>query len=145
MANVPSVWIVTSGSYSDYRIVAVFSTEAEAKAFVNGCEVAGIEEWSLGPPPDGGLYQKTFYALLDLRTGNGAKDWGKYGWETREEMHPRDWSFAYPSYYFTHGIPGTTKGVAGASVVSQEHAVKVAAEFQQNYLRENKEAGESSK
>ena len=38
-----TVWLVSSGSYSDYRIRAVFSTEAKAQAYA---------DWQNGPDPD---------------------------------------------------------------------------------------------
>ena len=41
------VWILTTGSYSDYRIVAVCSTKAEAERVdaLAGCD--SIEEWEI--------------------------------------------------------------------------------------------------
>lgn len=48
------VFIVTSGSYSDYGIDAVFSSEELAKKFIESFAVSGymsmdIEEWELNP------------------------------------------------------------------------------------------------
>lgn len=43
------VYIVTSGSYSDYHIDRVFTDEQQAKLYcathANDCEALGIEEW----------------------------------------------------------------------------------------------------
>ena len=41
------VWVATSGSYSDYHIVAVFADERTAKAFVDGGGAEDAEEWEL--------------------------------------------------------------------------------------------------
>jgi hypothetical protein len=38
---VDSVWIVTEGSYSDYRIVAVFSSEEKAERFIDERPLGG--------------------------------------------------------------------------------------------------------
>jgi hypothetical protein len=46
------IYVVTSGSYSDYRIEAVFSTEEKAEDFIKHVEVDelnGIEEYDLNP------------------------------------------------------------------------------------------------
>lgn len=50
-----TVYVVTSGSYSDYSINAVFSTREKAERYIdlfcakNGYDEAGIEEWELDP------------------------------------------------------------------------------------------------
>ncbi len=57
-----SVWVVEQGSYSDYRVVGVFSTEAFARTVasaINGpegeekYEDATCSEWELNPGIDG--------------------------------------------------------------------------------------------
>ena len=45
-----TVFVVTDGDYSAYRIVAVFPTREAAERFVAWYGVAEIEEWVLGPP-----------------------------------------------------------------------------------------------
>lgn len=46
------VWLVTEGSYSDYRILAVYDNEADANKLENarGYE-AGVEEWEVNSLP----------------------------------------------------------------------------------------------
>lgn len=44
-----TIYIVTSGSYSDYRIHAVFDDEDRAAALVQFIADARVEEWPLNP------------------------------------------------------------------------------------------------
>jgi hypothetical protein len=47
-----TIYAVTSGSYSDYSVNAVFSTREMAEEFVNGDRGYDIEEWELDTPRD---------------------------------------------------------------------------------------------
>lgn len=71
------VWIVTEGSYSDYHIVAVFSSEEKAKEYV---ETYGeedsyslgdvIEEWDVDVVddlPKGMKYYKVYYTPRECK------------------------------------------------------------------------------
>jgi hypothetical protein len=60
------VYIVTSGSYSDYRIERVYATQAEADQWVEArsrtydADCYEVEEWTLGSPPaafDGPIWE----------------------------------------------------------------------------------------
>ena len=44
-----SVFAVSSGSYSDYRVLAVFSTRRQAEGWVSFCEDSFVEEFALDP------------------------------------------------------------------------------------------------
>lgn len=95
-----SVWVVTQGRYSDYRIVAVFETEAEAKQFTGGFEETcdesiDVDEWPLGSPKEGECFQLTYVARIAMSDGHLLVWWdGHKMIEVTEcvEMHPRDWS-----------------------------------------------------
>lgn len=134
------VWIVTDGEYSDYRIVAVFDSQESAKEFCNGIDApeavgpggygssVGIEEYTIGPPELGELFQKVWQVYLNVESG-------ELDYETWDfEVHPRNWSEGH--------LSSTTKGpcAAAQSTVSQEHALKVAAETRQAILRERASA-----
>jgi hypothetical protein len=41
------VWIVEQGEYSDYSIVAIFATQAQAEEFVSHRPTASVREWEL--------------------------------------------------------------------------------------------------
>ena len=130
-----SVWIVTEGEYSDYRIVAVFATAEEAKAFINGAAADGhpyveCREWPIGAP-SAGFYQPTWSVALDLESGDLVTNRDNIVHPPFVyELHPPDWS-AGDRYQRTK-----TKFVSGRSTVSKEHALKVAAETRQAWLRE---------
>ena len=44
-----SVFAVSSGSYSDYRVLAVFSTRRQAEGWVPFCEDSFVEEFAIDP------------------------------------------------------------------------------------------------
>ena len=51
-----SIWVIEQGSYSDYRVVGVFSTKESAEKFMAlmdvGQETPSIDEWPLDPMVD---------------------------------------------------------------------------------------------
>lgn len=76
-------YVVTSGSYSDYGVDAVFSTKAKAQLYIDihgGCEYS-IEEFNLDPEvyqPSPGMLP---YEVHMLKDGNLCKRWDM---ETRQ-------------------------------------------------------------
>jgi len=142
-----SVWVVTQGQYSDYRIVAVFETEAEAKQFTNGFEGAdgehiNLDEWSLGPPKEGEFFQVTYGAHIAMSDGHLLAYRNLHGMiiEIEEciQMHPRDWSEGKAGVTFwchENGKHVSIDAAGGRSVVSSDHALKVAVEARQAELR----------
>ncbi len=44
-----SIWVVEQGQYSDYRVVGVFSTEANARAVASLVPASSVAEWPLDP------------------------------------------------------------------------------------------------
>ncbi len=125
------IYVVTGGSYSDYHIEAVFTTKELAEAFVNGHDKEKnaygndsdieIEEWDADVSPKG-FFQKVWQVWLDIKTGNMSNV------PTFEfEVKPRDYSDAH--------LNGAD-GIYAESVVSADHAIKIAAEERQRLLRE---------
>lgn len=120
------VFVVTHGEYSDYCIVGVFSTKDKA---AEACPAAAaeigsarIEEWGLDTA-DEALLQQVFQAKITIDTGAIISE-TPY---ERAECRQRDWStsFVHPEY----------NSITAYSVVSQEHALKVAIEARQAALR----------
>lgn len=125
-----SVWIVRSGEYSDYKIMAVFSSEEKARAYLpeaveNDRDIRGswgIEEWPIDEAP-AATVQVVFQCCLDFATGSKYEGLSY----SCKELRPRDWSSGkwYKSFH----------RCCGYSVVSQEHADKIAVETRQAALR----------
>jgi len=72
------VYIVTSGSYSDYHINAVFSTEELAQGYIDrwGTSDYDIEEWDLDNPNPFERVGKDYYYVAIRKDGDildGAK------------------------------------------------------------------------
>lgn len=132
------IFIVTSGSYSDYHIDKVCSTEDKAKDYIlsqtdqddsteervkeYNVEVFEVDEKYVT------LKYVTIYSVeLFLSTGNLDNKWS---YRTSTSLKFRgEWSiFNNCSDYGK---------VRGDSLVSMEHALKVAAEGRQYWLRDN--------
>jgi CRP-like cAMP-binding protein len=117
-----TIYIVTSGEYSSYRIDAVFSTKKLAEDFVarNGKFVssADIEEWKLDDLQDAS-YVEVWHCVID---------------------HDGDLVSRGSITMFTKPFRGRSReygqqGFYGESTVSAEHAQKLAAEERQKALR----------
>ena len=141
------VFIVTEGEYSDYHIVAVFTNEEEAKNFVAALSPDDeplYETWETGIPEDG-LYQKTF--TTDLKFSDGSL----VNRQEEAQQHPRDWSEGFATYSYPKLPNGqydhtTVFDVCrGCSVISAEHADKVASEQRQAMLREGYQGFDSKR
>jgi hypothetical protein len=68
-----SVYVVTTGCYSDYRIEGVFSTGEKAKEFISATGIEGdgeIETWILDAHIDKTERGYNFYTVKMRRDGN---------------------------------------------------------------------------
>ena len=126
-----TVYIVTSGSYSDYSIDAVFSTRGLADAYVEELRKAkgdapDVEEWPLDE--QAGAIAATIYGVrIFLTSGNV-----EHRWQYRRMVQPNDRVVGDPCS-FKRALDVL---VEAHSAVSPEHALKVAAEKRQEILRE---------
>lgn len=64
------IYLVTSGSYSDYSVECAFTTRAKALEWINGSEKFDIEEFDLDRDPSTGCRQ---YMKLTVEMDNSAK------------------------------------------------------------------------
>lgn len=79
MSGTPTVWVVEQGEYSDYRVVGVFSSEANAQIVadaINGPDAdkgwsskATIAEWPLNPAVSELLQGYSQYLVLMHKDG----------------------------------------------------------------------------
>ncbi len=118
------IYVVTTGEYSNYRILGLFSTETLARAFIERYGDGDITEWLLDERVDDA--NRTVYGC-SLFMNNGALD---RRW-TAKEFCAADFSEGRPHAGAFYAV--------GRSAISQAHADKLAAEFRQAYLRENRE------
>jgi hypothetical protein len=126
-----TVYVVTEGDYSDYRIKAIFSTKDAAEAYISEgskykyADFNDIDEWELDAEagyimrPYWGVYLTKDGSLSgDVRTGEQLADPNARSGEVGQ---CGDWGFQAESY------------------VSEEHALKLAAEARQEWLRKSTE------
>lgn len=129
-----NVYVVTSGCYSDYKIEAVFSTEERATAFKAELDKTlcdgqfsdiAIEAWELDARA-GEENRPIYHAEIDLKTGAVQDPWMESRMvSTRARaVDPPDESVASEHIAY------------GSSAVSAKHAMKLAVEARQAWLRE---------
>lgn len=134
------VYIVTTGEYSDYRIVAVFAARQEAETYTNGSEKpegkpehteTNIEEWEFGPPDGTVFFQRVYHHSLKL---DGSDDFVSTSWKEVPQEYTQvntvpdmnTWS-KYPWRYCA----------IAESVISAKHAKKLAVEARQAWIVRN--------
>ena len=147
-----TIYAVSSGTYSDYGIRALFSTKEKAEEYIakhtdtinpklTDCyDAYDIEEWELDEEYTVPVFATEWTVDLDLETGNivdrnstgpeGQRIVRRYDLKSRGNWH------AFPERtYGKFTDPGV---VRGTSFVSFEHAHKIAVEGRQAYLRDPK-------
>lgn len=107
------VWVVEKGAYSDYRVVGVFSTEANAQA-VAGKLGGSVSEWPLNPGIEK-LYQGlTPWWVYITRKGR------VLGCEIHSDLHPP----RQPDSY----VNGAGHLYINMWATDRNHAIKIANE-----------------
>ena len=131
------VWIYTEGSYSDYHVEAVFSTKEKADAYAAQCgEYGGVDEWDVDEFADH-VRRPWWVCEIDLETGDLVR-----AREGSEVISPHErgseesgTGTSYdPTSYNLRDV------ASGKSFVSKDHAMKLAVEARQAYLRKQAEA-----
>lgn len=133
-----TVYVVTSGSYSDYRIKGIFSTRAKAETYISQCRASeacwdkdfnDIVEWLLNHELEECEY--TRYSC-GVALDDGSLLERKYSQQI--------WGLPESKSYIAENVPAYGgRGIARAeSHKSQEHAFKLAVEARQKWLRERK-------
>lgn len=131
------IYIVTQGEYSDYRIVAVFLTRADAERYTGGgvgTEEYGapnIEEWEVGPPDPTKWWQRVYYHSL---RPNGDNYHVSMSWEEVRREYTK--VTTAPDMDKWGKFPWQHCATAD-STVSAEHAKKLAVEARQAWIVRN--------
>jgi hypothetical protein len=122
------VIVLTSGEYSAYQIHGVFSSEEKAKEYASlltqgedGPGSFSHEEYEVDAPLSES-WQTVYGCSLDI-DGNLHKEW------TKRELLPPAWTEMKP-------FNQSSTEFVSSSTVSAEHAMKLAAEVRQSWLRE---------
>ena len=131
-----TVYVVTSGSYSDYGIRAIFSTQELAQAYIDKANAAEtywasdttIEEWPLDGEAEAKLFTRWKVGML---LDDGSVKEGPC--ESQEFGHPES---KIEQYGNTSPCYANRPIVRVVSVKSAQHALKMAAEARQKWLRE---------
>lgn len=124
-----TAYVVTQGEYSDYSIIGVFLTREEAEAFTGGydrddpCGWYGIEEYPIGGP-EGVRIRTVYWCRINLKDGQIPR--------TGESVQLFDSS----ERATTIRGPNYDWEIIVESAVSKDHAIKVAIEARQKWLRE---------
>lgn len=127
------VWLVTQGSYSDYRVLAAFSSRALAdacKELIRGDEFdsTDVEEFPLDPPEPPhppGLFPYTVGMARDGRVGYAHRD-SQAGFA---ELRKFDADGYMPQNFVILGDKDYTYGMSFTMwAADAEHAIKIANE-----------------
>lgn len=129
-----TVFIVTEGDYSDYRIRSVFSTRELAEAHISNRQPNGeIEEWAVDCERD--AVERTLYMVTIGEDGNvlhksdtSCFDSVMVNPASGIKSQQKEFNSYHKKWYF-----------AGHSFQSHDHAQKLAVECRQAWLREQTE------
>lgn len=151
----PTIYVVTAGSYSDYGIQAMFSTKELAQAYIDAALAienaqdedswcgntywvrdANIEEWPLDEEvgASGFTYWAVGMMADDGSVVEGPRKGTEYG---RPQSRVEQCGNKVPAY-------SNRPIIRVRSVKSKDHALKLAAEARQKWLREGAEVPKSA-
>ena len=134
MAN---VYLVTEGAYSDYKILAVFSSSEKAAEYIREAEKSDyggvrVEVYELDND-NGERFHLIYFVSINLATGDVVPNISFYTYQGES------WRLESQGYRGEADVQchyGSQPHVQGESAVSREHALKLAAECRQKWLRE---------
>ena len=129
-----SIWVIEKGSYSDYRVVGVYSTKEGAElvcAKINGeesYELAVVSEWPLDPGMEAINQGLSPFVVHMLRDGTTEKIWmDESDFEYTLNDRPTIWRRSNASAYQGKNVPDCL--VARVFAKDLQHAVKIANEY----------------
>lgn len=130
-----TVYVVTSGHYSDYGIVAIFSSMELARKFMADVPDNGyndVEEWVVDAFA-GFIRREKFTAVIDLKSG---EIWDQREWPL--ECAEAGQRSSEPNFWYRGPVGDiSSPQISCYSFVSADHACKLAVEARQQWLREN--------
>lgn len=114
------LYAVSEGEYSDYRIRAIFSTRTKAQAFIQRGGGDDVEEYVLDEMEGWGK-RRRYRCKIRLDSGAVVQEWD---YEALAPLHAR-----------SEKSQQSNGEILATSLVSPEHARKLAAEARQAHLR----------
>lgn len=126
-----TVFVVTSGIYSDYHIDGIFSTKELAAAFVKKLkdDETSVEIWNLDERKEW-ILRDAWCAVIYVADGRMDKSYTNRS--QSDELAPANKKLRS----IQHTFHGGSDYVSVESYVSQEHAIKAVVEVRQQILRE---------
>ena len=128
-----TIWVIEKGSYSDYRVVGVYSTREGAErvcAKINGeesCELAVVSEWPLDPGVEEINQGLSPFIVHMLRDGTTERVWmDESDFEYTLGAQPNIWRRSEAPAYQGKNIPDCL--MARVFAKDSQHAVKIANE-----------------
>lgn len=121
------VYIVSDGEYSDYAIQGIFSTEVVANAYKDACHPLGqVEAWDVDERAGASL-RPCWKVMIQIDDGSVIETWST---QTEALGTERGGAFRFQA------IGRCPVRVSALSYVSASHALKLAVEERQAWLRE---------
>lgn len=132
-AKTPTIYVVTSGSYSDYGIQGIFSTREKADRYISEynkahtySDINNVEEYNLDEL-DNQFMRQYWTASINLLTGELKAPY--YDWQNNDELKRLCNNNGRSEHRECNGVFYVD------SFVSEEHAKKVCVEKYQEHLR----------
>ncbi len=138
----PTIYVVTSGDYSDYSVDGVFDQRDMAQEFVDRIPGARIEEYSLNPAVPEIRAGFSAFSVYMLRDGSLLQDLGDLGyWTSRPEASivPPEVSIRWANRFRGRAVLYCTCWARDA-----QHAVKIANEHRAQFIALNQWAEDPS-
>ncbi len=132
-----SVWVIEQGSYSDYRVVGVFSSQQNAELvaarLADNYDQPEVQEWALDPCVDDiNAGRTTFFVVMAMDgTVERCEAATLSGYEVGETVRLWERTKA-PAYRGKQGVQDAVSGTVWAT--DTEHAVKIVNERRIQYL-----------
>jgi hypothetical protein len=135
------VFAVSSGEYSDYRVVAIFTTEEKAETYMNAVpssDYNDIEEYELDPPIADLIKRGYGIWLVHMLLDGSTEQVRKKGLDSFavSDMGHTLWRRSKALYYTGTGTPDVLVSTVWAK--NREHAIKIVNEHRIRLIANNR-------
>lgn len=129
----PGMWVIEKGSYSDYRVVGIYTTKAKAERVAEAINVSGqnydhatVAEWPLDPGFDAINQGRKPFSITMLRDGEveAVNKCEVTSYNIGDEYSI--WKRTEAPAYKGKGVPDALNATVWAR--NEKHAIKIAGE-----------------